>query len=844
MANKLVIVESPTKAKTITKFLGNGFKVESSFGHVRDLPKSSMGINIEDGTFEPMYEIPSGKKKKVAELKKLAKDADEILFATDEDREGEAISWHLAELLKIKPEKVKRLVFHEITKTAIEDAIKNPRGLDINLVDAQQARRVLDRLVGYELSPLLWKKVRYGLSAGRVQSVAVHLIVEKELERAKFKSSEYFDLLAILSSSNEKFEAKLTEYETKPIPAGKDFDSDNGKLKKPENFILLGEKQAKELAEKLLTSKPWTISEISEKPYQTHPYPPFITSTLQQEAHRKLGWSAKQTMRTAQSLYENGYITYMRTDSVSLSSQAINAAREAAAEFGKEYVSEEIKNYQSKSKLAQEAHEAIRPAGSIFKHPSQVQKEVDGGESALYDLIWKRTVASQMKSAQMISLNVKIEVEKAIFEAKGKKIEFAGYLRAYVEGSDDPEAQLENQEITLPNLKEKQVVEAQSVKPDGHITQPPARYTEASLIKKLESEGVGRPSTYATILDTIVERDYVIKINNALIPTYTAMIVDYYLQKYFDNLVNVNFTSKMEDDLDKIAIGKEKWHPYIKEFYKEKFHSHIEKASQDETYPDIVVGKDKNTNQEIIIRSGKYGPYLQRGAGGENNTCSLSDSLAPADLNIESAMELLSKPSGPQVIYTDEATGKDITQRTGRFGPYLQLGEDDEKKKAKKVSLTYGPKKLPIGASVNIDNINAEQAKKIISFPLNIGEIDGGKITASVGRFGPYLKKGEDYRSIPKDKDILTITLEEAKELYAQEKKTRTRKKASILKELGEDPKTKKSIQVLDGPYGPYISNGTRTFAPIPKDTQPEEMTLELALRLIEEKKAKKKKKK
>ncbi|MDP2692958.1 MAG: type I DNA topoisomerase [bacterium] len=848
--SKLVIVESPTKAKTITKFLGNGFRVESSFGHVRDLPKSTMGIDIEGGTFEPVYEIPVTKKKKVSELKKLAKVASEVLFATDEDREGEAISWHLAEILKIKPEKVKRLVFHEITKSAIEQAVENPRGLDVNLVDAQQARRVLDRLVGYELSPLLWKKVRYGLSAGRVQSVAVHLIVEKELERSKFISSEYFDLIATISSEKEKFNAKLVEYDKLLIPAGKDFDPDTGKLVKPDNFILLDKDKAVELANKLLATTPWIISEVSEKPYQSHPQPPFITSTLQQEGHRKLGWSAKQTMRVAQSLYENGYITYMRTDSVNLSTQAINAAREAAIEFGNEYVSDVAKNYTSKSKLAQEAHEAIRPAGSTFMHPSQVEKEVNNDEAKLYDLVWKRTVASQMKSAQMVSLTVKIRVEKAVFETKGKRIEFAGYLRAYVEGSDDPEADLENQEITLPELNEQQTVTAESVEPDGHTTQAPARYTEASLIKKLEAEGVGRPSTYASILDTIIERDYVIKHGSALVPTYTAMIVDHYLQKYFHTLVNVKFTSKMEDDLDEIALGKHKWKPYIKDFYNEKFHTHITKASSDEDYPDISVGRDDKTKEEIIIKSGKYGPYLQHGKGGENNTCSLPDSLAPADLTLNIALELLAKPQSPQIICTDDKSGKDITQRTGRFGPYLQLGEDEDpstssgeaKKKAKKVSLTYGPKKLPIGASLDIDNITPELAKKIISFPLQIGIIDGVTVIASVGKFGPYLKKEDDFRSIPKDKDILTITLDEAKELYAQEKKGRGRRKAKILKELGEEPKTKKPVQVLDGPYGPYISNGPRTFAPLPKDIEPKDVTLEQALQLIKDKKANKKK--
>ncbi|MEK7624913.1 MAG: type I DNA topoisomerase [Patescibacteria group bacterium] len=862
----LVIVESPTKAKTISKFLGKDYIVESSFGHVRDLPKSHMGVDIEGGTFAPAYEIPDSKKKRVTELRKLAKSSDDILFASDEDREGEAISWHLAELLKIDPSKVKRLVFHEITKTAIEHAIKNPRELNMNLVDAQQARRVLDRLVGYELSPLLWKKVRYGLSAGRVQSVAVDLIVGRELERARFKSSAYFDLTAKLETGKDSFTARLLKYEEKIIPAGKDFDENTGKIKKPENFALLNEEAATLLAKKLLIAKPWLVSEISETPYQAHPYPPFITSTLQQEASRKYGWAARQTMRTAQSLYENGYITYMRTDSVNLSDQAISAARQAAREFGDEYLSASPKIFISKSKLAQEAHEAIRPAGSQFKHPSDVAREVSSEEAKLYDMIWKRTVACQMKNAEMITMSVKINIEKAVFESKGKRIKFAGFMRAYVEGSDDPEAELENQEIHLPNLKEKQEVKALAVDKEGHATQPPARYTEASLIKKLEAEGVGRPSTYATILDTITEREYAVKLGQALVPTYTAMITDHYLKKYFSKLVDVHFTSKMEDDLDMIAEGNEKWIPYIKNFYQggeDSFHTKVRHASEAEGYPTLEIGEDAATKKPLVIKSGKYGPYIQRGEGGENNTASIPDNIPPAELNLEKALMLLSQPQGPQVIIKDPETGKEITRRTGRYGPYMQLGEDEpaaapptprasggrskttagKEKKAKKVALTYGPKHLPISKTFNLDTITPELAIRIAHFPLVIGESKGEKIIASVGKFGPYLKKGDDFRSIPKEKDILTITLAEAEEIYAEEKKSR-RKKSTVLREFGADPETGKPVQALEGPYGPYVSNGTRNFGSIPKDTKLEEITLAQALELLKQKKGKKKAKK
>jgi DNA topoisomerase I len=852
MPKTLVIVESPTKAKTISKFLGGDFRVESSMGHVRDLPKSKMGVDIEGGTFEPVYEIPAKKKKVVAELRKLAKTSDEILFATDEDREGEAISWHLAELLKIKPTNVKRLVFHEITKSAIAEAIKKPRHLFTHLADAQQARRVLDRLVGYELSPLLWKKVRYGLSAGRVQSVAVHLIVEREHERAAFNSATYYNLLANISPTdkkldNEIFEAKLISYKELPIPLGKDFDSSTGKLKNPKKFSLLKKIQAEKLAIELSTAKPWQVTSVVETPYKTNPYPPFITSTLQQEGHRKLGWSAKQTMRTAQSLYEHGYITYMRTDSVNLSEQAISAAREAAAEFGKEYLSEKPKKFKSKSKLAQEAHEAIRPSGASFEHPKRVSKLVSSEEAKLYDLIWKRTVATQMKSAELVRMSVKISIKEAVFEAKGKRIEFAGFLRVYVEGSDDPEAQLDDQEISLPDLEQGQKVFPKTVTVDAHETKPPARYTEASLIKKLESEGVGRPSTYASILDTIIERDYVTKLDKALVPTYTAMIVDQYLQSHFSGLVNVKFTSKMEDDLDLIAEGKEDWIPYIKSFYLEggeyNFHHEVEKATKNDEYPTIEL------NDDIIVKSGKYGAYVQRGDGGDGNTASIPDSVAPADLNAEMAISMIEQAAkGPEVLAKDSETGKDITYRTGRYGPYLQLGEDGDEtfengkpKKSKKVSLTYGPKKLPLSPSVDVNNLTNEDALKIITLPKELGEIDGVKVTASVGRFGPYVKRDDDYRSVPKDTDILEITLEQAKELFAQEKKGRGKRKATILKELGVDPKSEKKIQVLDGKYGPYISNGSRNFASVPKDIKPEDVTIEQAIQWIKDKKKSKK---
>lgn len=846
MSKTLVIVESPTKARTITKFLGSDFRVESSLGHVRDLPKSTMGVDIAGGTFTPDYVIPDAKKKRVAELKKLAQNATEILFATDEDREGEAISWHLAELLKIKPDAVKRLVFHEITKEAIAAALARPRALDQRLVDAQQARRVLDRLVGYELSPLLWKKVRYGLSAGRVQSVAVHLVVEREKARAAFCSAAYFDLVATLRADRETFTARLAAYQNKSIPDGQNFDSRTGALLEPERFTLLNQTQAEELAQTLLAAEPWTVTKVEKTPYQTHPYPPFITSTLQQEAHHKLGWGAKLTMRAAQSLYEQGYITYMRTDSVHLSDQAVQAARAAAAEFGTEFVADTIKQFANKSKLAQEAHEAIRPAGSSFRHPADMARAVTADEARLYELIWKRTVATQMKSARLVRLSVEIAVNNAVFAATGKRIEFAGYLRAYVEGADDPEAQLEDQEILLPELAKNQIVTADAVTAAGHQTQPPAHYTEASLIKTLETEGVGRPSTYATILDTITQRHYVVKDGRALIPTFTAMIVDQYLQQYFHTLVDTAFTSKMEDDLDRIAAGEEPWRPYIKQFYQGEndagFHPAVARATTAKDYPRLELGRDPKTGQTLVVKSGKYGPYLQRGDNGAAETSALPETFPPAELTVAAAVALLAAPTAaPRVIGSDPKTGQPLTLRTGRYGPYLQIGEDEGKTKAKKMSLTYGPKQIPISQTIDANAVTLPQALAVISLPRVLGEIEGAAVTASVGRFGPYVKMGDEFRSLPKNLDLFAITLPEARALLAQEKKGGRRKKAAVIKELGADPAGGKPMQILEGRYGPYVSNGARVFASIPKNIQPETVTLAQALQWIEEKKKKKK---
>ncbi|MBI5728380.1 MAG: type I DNA topoisomerase [Candidatus Magasanikbacteria bacterium] len=847
MSKKLVIVESPTKAKTIAKFLGSGFLVTSSVGHVRDLPKSDMGVDIAGGTFAPVYEVPAAKKKTVAELKRLLKKADDVFFATDEDREGEAISWHLSELLHIDPGQVKRLVFHEITKAAIQAALAAPRPLDTHLVDAQQARRVLDRLVGYELSPLLWRKVRYGLSAGRVQSVAVHLIVERELARARFHSSAYADLLAILEFKTERFPARLVRYEDKPIPQAGNFDPATGFPRNAEAIALLDQTTAAALAATLQGLRPWRVVEVKETPYETHPYPPFTTSTLQQEANRKLRWSARETMRLAQSLYENGYITYMRTDSVHLSDQAIAAARAAAREFGVEFVALQPKQYTTKAKLSQEAHEAIRPAAAEFRHPRAVAGEISRDEAALYELIWKRTVASQMKSAKMLGLKAIIGVGLAEFEAKGKRIVSSGYLRAYVEGADDPAAELEDKEVALPALIAGEEVTPIEITPEIHSTEPPARYTEASLIKSLEPEGVGRPSTYATILTTITERDYVQKQGNALVPTFTAMIVDRYLRQRFAPLVDVRFTANMEEDLDRIASGELPWQPYIRAFYQEDvgfpFHREVTAALSAEDYPVFPVGVDPDTAEAMIVKSGKYGPYLVVGDGDAKRQCSLPESLPPAELTPVAAAELLSAAAKePTVIGTDPDTGVGVILRTGRFGPYLQVGEPVGKKKPKTISLTYGPKRLPISQRLDIAALTPADLTKILSLPRELGEWQGSTVVATVGRFGPYIKCGEESRSLPKTMDVLEISLAEAITLLSAPRASRGGKqRAAVLKELGVDPETATPVQILSGRYGPYLSNGTRVFVSVPKDVNTESVTLEQAVIWLADKKAKRK---
>ncbi|MEC4892064.1 MAG: type I DNA topoisomerase [Oscillatoria sp. PMC 1051.18] len=849
----LVIVESPTKAKTIRNYLPAGYRVEASMGHVRDLPSSAdeipaqykdqnwaqLGVNVEKD-FEPIYVIPSKKKKVVKELKQALKQADELILATDEDREGESISWHLYELLKPKIP-VKRMVFHEITKEAIRKALHDTRNINDNLVRAQETRRILDRLVGYTLSPLLWKKISWGLSAGRVQSVAVRLLVERERLRRAFKQGSYWDLKAILEQEKMAFEAKLITLAGKKIATGSDFDQNTGQIAQGRDVVLLNEAEAKALRSRL-EDKTWRVSEIDERATTRKPYPPFTTSTLQQEANRKLNMSARDTMRTAQSLYEKGFITYMRTDSVHLSDRAIAAARSCVEQmYGKEYLSPKARQYKTKSKGAQEAHEAIRPAGESFRTPQSTG--LADRELKLYDLIWKRTVATQMADARLTMITVNLDVEDAGFRASGKRIDFPGFFRAYVEGSDDPDAAIENQEVNLPPLKVGDNPECQELEAVSHETQPPARYTEASLVKTLESEGVGRPSTYASIIGTIIDRGYAQMRGNALIPTFTAFAVSSLLEEHFPDLVDTSFTSRMEQTLDEIATGEAKWLPYLKEFYLgEQGLEHQVKERENQIDPNVAKAIALE-NLDAKVKIGKFGPYIEAENGSGPVTASIPEDLTPADLNPEQVEMLLrQKTEGPEKIGLHPETGEPIYVLIGKYGPYVQLGDkSDTNKKPKQVSLLKGTKP---------EDVTLDMAVGLLSLPRTLGvhPETGAKVKAGLGRFGPYVvhdrgKEGKDYRSLKAEDNILTIKLERALELLAQPKRGRgggARKAKTPLRELGNHPEDNEPVNIYEGPYGPYIKHG-KTNASIPDELKPEQVTLEKALELLAEKKATKK---
>lgn len=847
--SKLVIVESPTKAKTIRKFLPNDVIVMASMGHIRDLPDSAteipakvknekwarLGVNVE-ADFEPLYVIPRKKAKTVKELKTALKEANELILATDEDREGESISWHLVEALR-PTIPVKRMVFHEITKEAVQEALHNCRSIDDKLVRAQETRRILDRLVGYTLSPLLWKKIAYGLSAGRVQSVAVRLIVIRERERRAFKRGSYWDLKAHLSHSHREFEAQLVTLGDKRVASGKDFDPATGRIPDDnKHVILLSEAQSIQLRDRLLKGQ-WVVEDVEEKAVTRKPAPPFTTSTLQQEANRKLGMSARETIRTAQRLYEEGFITYMRTDSVFLSQQAIHGACGCVERlYGKEYLHSTTRQYQTKSKGAQEAHEAIRPAGSAFRTPQETG--LSGRELALYDLIWKRTVATQMAEARQTHLTVSIVAEEARFRATGKRIDFPGFFRAYVEGSDDPDAAIDNQEVILPNLKKGDQPRCQKLDPVGHETQPPARYTEASLVKTLEAEGIGRPSTYASIISTIQDRGYVQLMGNALAPTFTAFAVTALLEKNFPNLVDTGFTAKMEQSLDDIADGTLEWLPYLRAFYNGQKGLEAQVKSHESTIDPEEARTVELGNLTAKVRIGRFGPYVESQNNGESLNASIPATVTPADLSNETVDEIIRlKAEGPNRLGVDPDSQEPVYLLTGAYGPYVQRGEieNNDKKKIKRVSLPKGKEMAEVDLAYGL---------KLLELPRTLGNHPqtGGKIQAGLGRFGPYIvhnmgSNEKDYRSIKAPDTVLEIGLERALEMLLEPKKGRGRRSASKtpLRELGLHPEDKTSVAIFDGPYGHYVKHG-KINASIPKEKAVETVTLEEALVWLKEK--------
>ncbi|MCL1466272.1 type I DNA topoisomerase [Argonema galeatum] len=841
----LVIVESPTKARTIRNFLPSNYRVEASMGHVRDLPSSAeeipeavkgekwaqLGVNVE-ADFQPLYVVPQNKKKIVKELQQALKEADELILATDEDREGESISWHLKDLLKPKIP-TKRMVFHEITQEAIRESLKNCREIDEQVVHAQETRRILDRLVGYTLSPLLWKKIAWGLSAGRVQSVAVRLLVQRERDRRAFRIGSYWDLRADLEQQKTPFEAKLISLRGTKIATGSDFEESTGKIAAGRNVVLLNEADAVALKERL-TGKTWTVANLDERPVTRKPSPPFTTSTLQQESNRKLRLSARDTMRIAQSLYEQGYITYMRTDSVHLSGQAIAAARSCVEQmYGKQYLSPQPRQYTTKSKGAQEAHEAIRPAGNTFRTPQETG--LSGREFDLYDLIWKRTVATQMADSRQTLISVDLQVEDAGFRSSGKRIDFPGYLRAYVEGSDDPDAAIEDQEVILPPLKVGDRPNCTELEALGHETQPPARYTEASLVKTLESEGIGRPSTYASIISTIIDRGYAQMNANALIPTFTAFAVTSLLEKHFPDLVNTSFTSKMEQTLDDIATGEADWLPYLRKFYLGETGLETQVKERENEIDPTEARTVELENLAAKVRIGKYGPYIEADNGNGVVTASIPKDLTPADLVPEQVEVLLrQKTEGPDKVGLHPETGEPIFVLIGTYGPYVQLGEaTEENKKPKRASLLKG---------VNLEDVTLDMAVGLLSLPRNLGSHPetGSKIQAGLGRFGPYVvhdrgKEGKDFRSLKSSDNILTIALERAIELLNEPKKGRNGKNSKSkepLRELGAHPTDGEPVNIYDGPYGHYIKYG-KTNVSVPEDQPVEEVTLEKALELL-----------
>ena len=831
---RLVIVESPAKAKTIAGYLGPGYMVESSIGHVRDLPNSAaevpaarkgeswarLGVDVEHD-FEPLYVVDSRKKKVVSDLKQKLKQADELLLATDEDREGEAIAWHLVQVLKPKVP-VRRMVFHEITRPAIEHALEETRGIDDRLVDAQETRRILDRLYGYEVSPVLWRKVMQGLSAGRVQSVATRLVVERERERMAFVAAAYWDIEGTFDPG--AFGARLVSVEGRRVAQGRDFDR-RGTLT-ADDAVQLTEEDARGLAA-ALDGAAFRVSSVDEKPYTRRPAPPFMTSTLQQEASRKLRLSSQQTMRVAQRLYENGFITYMRTDSTTLSESALAAAREQARSlYGADAVPAEPRRYERRVKNAQEAHEAIRPAGDRFRTPDEVRRELRGDELRLYELIWKRTVASQMADARGQTVSVRIAASagdgrSVEFGTAGTVITFRGFLLAYEEGRDEEQA-AGDQERQLPALSVGDELAATALEPEGHSTAPPARYTEATLVKALEERGIGRPSTYATIMGTIVDRGYVRRQGQALVPEFLAFAVVNLLEQHFGRLVDYEFTARMEDDLDRIASGEEGRSAWLGRFY----FGHDGEEGLKRLVDDLgeIDARAINTielGDGVVVRIGRYGPYLEQ--DGRRQT--LPPELAPDELTLERAKELLAQGSQERELGVDPATGRTIVLRTGRYGPYVTESTEDGDGKPRTASLL---------SSMSPETVTLEDALRLLSLPRSLGQADGEEVVAANGRYGPYVKKGKETRSLASEEQLFTISLEDALALLAQPRTRGRRAAAPPLRELGADPASGKPVVVKEGRFGPYVTDG-ETNASLRGGDTVEGVTLERAAELLQE---------
>ena len=873
-AKPLVIVESPAKAKTLGRFLGSKYRVEASYGHIRDLPESAaevpkeikdkewgrLGVDV-DQEFRPYYVVPGDKRKQVAHLKTAMKDASEVLLATDPDREGESISWHLTQVLKPKV-RVRRIVFHEITENAVKEALDNPADLNENLVRAQESRRILDRLYGYTLSPLLWKKVQTGLSAGRVQSVAVRLLVEREEERRAFRSAVYWDLEATLRADGREFIATLVRVGDQRVAIGRDFDPLTGQLR-TENVRLLDDDATRVLADAVSRNVPWTVTSVEQKPGVERPAPPFTTSTLTQEASRKLGFSTERTMQAAQRLFQGvdtgngemeGLITYHRTDSTTLSDKALNeSARVIREMFGAEYYGDP-RRYQTKVKNAQEAHEAIRPTDFRLA-PSQLERVLDPEDWKIYDLVWKRTMASQMVDARVLRTTIEFSAdgpggETAALTSTGKAIEFAGFRRAYIEGSDDPAAELEDQESILPQCSVGDRVHANGttpitlagVEPKRHETTPPPRFTEASLIKELERLGIGRPSTYAPTIATIVRRGYVFRQGKALVPSFTAFAVTKLLREHFGDFVETDFTAEMEDDLDEISRGERESVAFLRQFYfGDRKHRGllpaVTRGQERADYPVLDLGTEPESGDPLRVRIGRFGPFVQLGEGGPGRTASLPEDAAPADVTADKALELIrAKAEGPRTLGVDAATGLNVYVMTGRYGAYVQLGDTPPpapRGKGQKAEKAPKPKRASLQSGLTESTVTLEDALRLLSLPRVVGlhPDDNEPITTNFGRFGPYVKHGDEFRSLESEDDVFSISFEAALALLRAPKQSRRRQPAQkkVLSELTQDGST---LRVLAGRYGPYVTDGT-TNASIPRGTSPESVTFAQALELL-----------